>query len=147
MGERTFDLEEAERLLPHLEHWLRAAVESRRKVCEIEGEYAGLVKSIFLTGGRWVDVPHFSRRRREKEEGETCFREAVRAIQDCGCLVKDLAIGLVDFPCRLGDREVYLCWKLGEPSIQFWHNTDEGFAGRKPIDEKLVAQLRRSPPV
>ena len=145
MGERTFDLDEAEKLLPHLEHWLRAAVEGKRKVCEMEREYAGLVKSIVLRGGCLVDVAHVSQQRRDKEEWETRFREAVRAIQNCGCLVKDLEIGLVDFPCRLGDREVYLCWKLGEPSIQFWHNTDEGFAGRKPIDEKLVAQLKRSP--
>lgn len=145
MGERKFDLEEAERLLPHLERWLRKAVEGRRKVCEMEGEYAALVKSIFLAGGRWVDVARFSRRRREKEEWETRLRQAVRAIEDCGCLVKDLKLGLIDFPCRLGDHEVYLCWKLGEPGIQFWHNTGEGFAGRKPIDEKVIAQLKRSP--
>ena len=145
MGQRTFGLEEAERLLPHLERWLRKAVESRRKVCEIECEYKNLVKSIFLAGGRWVDVARFSRRRREKQEWEMRLQRAVRAMEGCGCLVKDLKLGLIDFPSRLGDHEVCLCWRLGEPGIQFWHNTDEGFAGRKPIDEKVIAQLKRSP--
>ncbi|MBI3894800.1 MAG: DUF2203 domain-containing protein [Acidobacteria bacterium] len=144
MGERTFNLEEAEKLLPHLERWLRKAIESKQKVCEIEGQYTDLVRSIFLMGGRLVDVAHFSLRRREKEEEEARLKEAIRAIEDCGCLVKDLDLGLIDFPCRLGDREVYMCWKLGEPCIQFWHDIDEGFAGRKPIDGKVIGQLKRS---
>ena len=147
MGEETFDLEQAEKLLPRLERLLRIALESRRLVSEVEQEYASLVKSICLTGGRSVDVAHFSRRKQEKEEGDTRLQESVREIEQHGCVLKDLDIGLLDFPCRVGDREAYLCWRLGEPSIQFWHGTDEGFAGRKPIDEQFLAQLKRPRPV
>jgi len=49
--------------------------------------------------------------------------------------VKDLDIGLVDFPTLFRGAEVYLCWRLGEPAIQFWHGVDEGFAKRKAIDQ------------
>lgn len=147
MAEETFDLEQAEKLLPRLEHLLRNAMGARRLVSEIEMEYASLVKNICLTGGRSVDVAHYSRRKREKEEGDVRLREAVREIEQHGCILKDLDIGLLDFPCRVGEREVYLCWRLGEPSVQFWHATDEGFAGRKPIDEKFLAQLKRPRPV
>jgi len=58
----------------------------------------------------------------------------VAQLQDLGCLVKDLDTGLVDFPALFRGQEVYLCWKLGEPSIEFWHGVDEGFRGRKAID-------------
>ena len=147
MAEEKFDLEQAEKFLPRLEYLLRNAAEARKRVSEIEEEYGCLVKSIFRSGGRSVDIPHFSRRKKEKEEWEGCLRRSVQEIEGHGCLLKDLDTGLVDFPCRVGDREVYLCWRLGEPAIQFWHGTDEGFAGRKPIDEQFVAQLKRPRPV
>jgi hypothetical protein len=49
-------------------------------------------------------------------------------------VVKDLDIGLIDFPTLFHGVEVYLCWKLDEPAIEFWHGVDEGFRGRKAID-------------
>lgn len=56
-------------------------------------------------------------------------------IEATGCILRDLDLGLVDFPFRArGGSTVYLCWKLGEPAIRFWHGTDEGFAGRKSLD-------------
>lgn len=55
-------------------------------------------------------------------------------IQDMGIEVKDLTIGLVDFPALHEDRIVYLCWKYGEECVQFWHELEAGFAGRQQID-------------
>jgi hypothetical protein len=57
------------------------------------------------------------------------------SIQEIGCLVKDLDIGLLDFPTLYRGREVYLCWRLGEQRIEHWHGVDEGFRGRKPVDD------------
>ena len=51
-----------------------------------------------------------------------------------GVHIKDLNIGLMDFPCLHGGREVFLCWKFGEPRVEFWHEIESGFAGRQPID-------------
>jgi hypothetical protein len=48
-------------------------------------------------------------------------------------LVKDIDVGLVDFPVRRGDETVLLCWKVGEDRIRFWHGLEEGYAGRKPL--------------
>ena len=62
-------------------------------------------------------------------------------LQDLGCLVKDLDIGLVDFPTLFRGQEVYLCWKVGEPSIEFWHGMNEGFGGRKAIDRDFCDHL------
>lgn len=55
-------------------------------------------------------------------------------INDMGIEVKDLTIGLIDFPALYEDRVVYLCWKYDEDSVQFWHELETGFSGRKRID-------------
>jgi len=147
MPEEIFDLKLAQEMLPRLESLLRNAVESKRRIAEFEQQYASLVKDIFLSGGRAVDLSAFSQHKQEKEDGERILQQTVREIELLGCVIKDLGTGLVDFPCRMGDREACLCWRLGEPSIGFWHTPDEGFAGRRPIDENFVAQLKRPRPV
>ena len=56
-----------------------------------------------------------------------------RELHDLGVRVGDASLGVVDFPCEIGGRLVYLCWQLGEPAVQHWHEPDAGFAGRQPI--------------
>ena len=60
--------------------------------------------------------------------------EILHRLQDMEIEVKDLASGLIDFPALRDGTVVYLCWKHGEGSIQFWHEIEAGFAGRQPID-------------
>jgi hypothetical protein len=60
--------------------------------------------------------------------------ECVEAIDAAGVQVKDLDAGLLDFPALREGREILLCWRVGEGEIGYWHGTDEGFAGRKPLD-------------
>ncbi len=59
----------------------------------------------------------------------------VDALNDVGCLIKDMDEGIVDWYASRGDRDVLLCWKLGEKEVAFWHDPDTGFAGRRPISE------------
>jgi hypothetical protein len=54
-------------------------------------------------------------------------------IESLGCVVKDIDLGLVDFPAMLDDEPIYICWKLGEPHVAFYHGIEEGFAQRKPL--------------
>ena len=62
-------------------------------------------------------------------------------VEEIGCILRDVDAGLVDFPARVrGGRTVFLCWRLGEPAIAFWHGTGEGFAGRKPLAELPLDQ-------
>ena len=103
-----------------------------------------MLERIILAGGSHVDQEHFAGTKKAKEESGSRLREVVEEIEGLGCLVKDLDIGLVDFPCRVGERELYLCWKRGEPHIQFWHSVEEGFAGRKPLDDTMIRQMPRS---
>jgi hypothetical protein len=62
--------------------------------------------------------------------------EAIRELDSRGVLIKDLDQGLIDFPhLRENGEEVYLCWKLGEDDIGYWHRIPDGFAGRNGIEE------------
>jgi hypothetical protein len=59
-------------------------------------------------------------------------------LESLGIQLKDRRIGLIDFPSELDGRRVLLCWRLGESSVQFWHDEDAGFAGRRPLSPTLV---------
>lgn len=59
-------------------------------------------------------------------------------LEAIGIQLKDRRVGLIDFPSELDGRPVLLCWQLGEPSVQFWHDADSGFAGRQPLSPTLV---------
>lgn len=63
------------------------------------------------------------------------LEKEIQKLEDLGCVLKDMKSGLIDFPAvRLGKR-VWLCWKLGEERVTYWHGLHEGYAGRKMVDE------------
>ncbi len=88
-----------------------------------------------LLGGVLVDRTRAFEIRNRRESALSRVRNAIEQVQGLGCVVKDLEMGLVDFPTLFRGEEVYLCWKLGEDAIGFWHGVDEGFRGRKAIDQ------------
>ena len=131
---RLFTLHEAEELLPSVDRWLRSAIDNRQNASQLDRETTAWLTRISISGGIQVDVNQFSEMKAGRERALERLKQALEQIEKSGCLVKDLDIGLVDFPTLLDGREVYLCWKLGEPRIGFWHHTSEGFQGRKSID-------------
>jgi hypothetical protein len=133
---KLFSLTEAERLRVQLEPILIEAMDARRKMVEEEKKLAALAERIQLAGGMQVPYEKAARWRAARNKFEESVRDALDRIQSTGCVVKDLDVGLLDFPSRIDNKEVFLCWKLGEDRIRFYHAQDEGFAGRKPIDPR-----------
>jgi hypothetical protein len=138
MVERTFTLDEAQSLLPVLESLLRTAISAKKLIEQTDAELQALHHRIFLNGGMFLEVVPLARRRAERVKAEQRAKDAVAEIDSIGVQVKDLDIGLLDFPCVVEGQTVLLCWKLGEKSITHWHGTQEGFAGRKPIDQRIA---------
>jgi hypothetical protein len=138
MSDRTFTLDEAQSLLPVLESLLRTAINGKKLIEEVEAEMQALQHRIFLNGGTHVDIVPVARRKAERAKAEQRAKDAIAEIDSIGVQVKDLDIGLLDFPCEVDGHVVLLCWKMGESSITHWHGTDEGFAGRKRIDERIA---------
>jgi hypothetical protein len=138
MPDRTFTLDEAQSLLSVLESLLRTAIDCKNLIEAVDAEQQELNHRIFLNGGTLVDVVQVARRKAERMKAEQRAKDAVAEIDSIGVQVKDLDVGLLDFPCEVEGRVVLLCWKLGEKTITHWHGTEEGFAGRKPIDERIM---------
>jgi hypothetical protein len=135
---RRFTHAEAQSFLPELDGLLRSAIDLKAEYDEAEREIQSFQERVMMMGGVVVDRDKAleSRTRRESIAGK--LRAAIEQVQEIGCVIKDLDIGLVDFPTVYQGTEVYLCWKLGEPAIEYWHGVDEGFRGRKPIDQEFL---------
>lgn len=135
MAEKYFNRQEAEELLPMLESSLGQARQQKQNMDTLDRELAEAATRIMMLGGSRPPHAGLARKKAEREQFAARLEEAVDQIQQTGCLVKDLDEGLVDFPSLREGREVYLCWKLGEGRIEYWHGIHEGFAGRKPLSD------------
>jgi hypothetical protein len=133
---RLFTLTEAEKTRRELEPFLLQAMESRKKLVSIENDLDMVSTRIMMMGGMIVPYEKLAALRREHMQLVETMKTAIGRILATGCHVKDLDVGLLDFPALIGDEEVYLCWKLGEDRIRFYHRQDEGFSGRKPLDPR-----------
>lgn len=134
---KTFTLDEAQALLPLVEALLKRAQESKRDAEAVEAQLGALQQQIAATGGMRVDVGRVAKQRADTEMHLQRLRETVSEMDEIGVQVKDLDAGLLDFPCRLEDEIVLLCWRAGEPAIEHWHTMEAGFQGRQPVDERF----------
>jgi hypothetical protein len=139
---RFFTKTEAERLLAEVEPAIGEAIRLKE---QFQGAEMGLQRArhhVTMSGGVQIDRSSFVEMKHRRDSSATGLKAAIDRIHSFGCLLKDLDIGLIDFPTLLRGREVYLCWKLGETGIAFWHGVDEGFGGRKSIDSDFLANHR-----
>ena len=126
---RLFTLEEASALLPVLTPILRVIQENKRHLDELQ-EQLGAFSPVARTNG------HAARSAEIELEIAglvQTLQSDVSDIQKLGVEVKDLDMGLVDFPSMRDERIVYLCWKVDEPEISYWHELDTGIAGRERL--------------
>ncbi len=139
---RYFTLKEAESLIPYVKECLEAAIDAKAVVSEIDVEMQDLSARICMLGGMEIDPDYVAHRRLERSALVKSIEESVNTIQSSGCLVKDLDVGLLDFPALLNGVEVYLCWKLGESRIEWWHSSQEGYSDRR----KIIDEFGYEPP-
>jgi hypothetical protein len=135
---RRFTLWEAERMLPQICDWMREAVAMKLEFDAAEQAVQSLTARITMMGGIVVNRDRAAEDKARREVSGQRLRTILESFEQSGVLVKDLDKGLVDFPTLFRGEEVYLCWKLDEASIQFWHGTHEGFAGRKAINQDFL---------
>jgi hypothetical protein len=130
---KTFTIEQANRTLPLV----------RRIVQDIVDQYARwqeLVKSLdVLAAGPSPDTVQIDRLQRDIQTAARAIDGFVRELNDIGVEMKGFDIGLVDFPGEVDGHAVYLCWRLGEPTVAHWHERDAGFAGRRPLAPTISA--------
>jgi len=143
MAEKYFKREEAEELLPVIEYHLEQARAQSAEMERLSEELSQAAARVMALGGSVPPLGKLAGIKAQREQFLERVKQAVAHIQDTGCILKDLETGLIDFPSFLNGQEVYLCWKLGEEHVDWWHGIHEGFAGRKRLDE---APPDESPP-
>jgi len=127
--EKTFSVNEARAALPYLRRLLTTLREQREALATLNPAVSRARKRADQNGG----TPY----------GELflkhafTFAETLEQIESTGVIVKDFSVGLIDFPHEHDGRIVYLCWKLGEDDLAWWHEVDDGYAGRRRIEESF----------
>lgn len=136
---RYFTLREARAALPGVSRDIRDAVQAKTRYQEADNALQALGQRILMRGGVLVDTAAAGAWKTQRDSGAQTLKTTLGRIEDLGVLVKDLDVGLIDFPTLYRGQEVYLCYRMDESDIDFWHGIQEGFAGRRLIDGEFLS--------
>jgi hypothetical protein len=125
---KTFTLDEANALLPRLRPLVTEMRELKTKLDGMQDDVAK-ARGVASGNGNVRDRSALQR----AEEMTARLTELMEQVNDLGCEIKGIDEGLIDFPAERDGQPVYLCWRLGEDVIAFFHGIDSGFAGRQPL--------------
>jgi hypothetical protein len=123
---RIYTPQDANNTLPEVSKKFNDILCQKNHVLELHEE---LQRTLELNS----DLEEFIKKKQELNVAVTALYRAIEGLESMGIVIKSVEEGLVDFPCKRFDKEVWLCWKLGESEIKFWHTKEEGFLGRKPL--------------
>ena len=127
MRAKYFTPEEADQLIPEVEKRIREVTIASEAVSHLTEDLSRSVEED-------LEMLEFMEVKKRLNKAMTEMHRSVEYLEDLGCTVKDLEHGLVDFPARRFGEEVWLCWRVGETKISYWHGKREGFAMRKPLE-------------
>jgi hypothetical protein len=131
---RHFTRDEAESLIPRLAELVLQLQECRHEYDHHETEVAELTATM-RGNGHMLEGP-LKNAQAGLERAAAEVNRIVEQVHEMGCELKGIEEGLIDFRTEMDGREVYLCWKLGEDAIAWWHEIDTGFAGRQPLGRR-----------
>ena len=131
---KWFSPERANALIPKLVPLVDELLAHRRELAIKLLEADPALRGLPVSGPQRIAGPHSPFGTPKFGDLKSEIVRLIHRIESFGCIVKDIDLGLLDFPSRREDVPVYLCWKKGETEVMFWHSVDEGFRDRKPID-------------
>jgi len=123
--------------LAEVERALRDALFHKAEYQKADDQIEQTLNRIRSSGGSRVNPGPLLELRSTRDTSAVALKGALERIEEAGAMIKDLDIGLIDFLAQYRGQDVCLCWKLGETRIAFWHGMEEGFRGRKPIDDEF----------
>jgi len=129
-----FTTNDANQILPEVIKKFENALKKKNKVSKLEQKLQVIIASTNKFD-EYIPI------KQQLNSAITQFYESSEILEKTGVVIKSIDQGLLDFPSKRFDQDVWLCWKYGETEIKFWHDSDSGFLGRKPIDvsdESLV---------
>jgi hypothetical protein len=139
---RYFTLDQARASLASVGDNLRTAVRLKQEHQRAESELEAIHNKVAMMGGMLLNREKFLGHRARLDATAMRLKEILEELDGLGVQIKDLDIGLIDFPTLYHGEEVLLCWKLGEKDIEFWHSLTDGYRGRRPIDDEFLQNHR-----
>jgi hypothetical protein len=133
MAERYFEPKDVDTLIPTLTRVMGRVMRANEQATAIGGRLEAERERIGQAGGGIIDRAAWKADTDQVARLTETVKAGLTEIMGMGGTIKDLALGLVDFPHRRDGRVVNLCWKYGETNVSHWHGRDEGFANRKPL--------------
>jgi hypothetical protein len=127
-----FTPQEASRILPDIKPRLKEIIERKRIADELKNE----IEHYGLVG---FETPELTQKNEELDAVVKDLMSRVSELEDLGVRVRDIDTGLIDFPANRFGNTVYLCWRYGESDIEFWHAENEGFSGRKMLNQQVIS--------
>jgi len=121
--------EQANEILPEIKRRFSKIIDKRNQIIIIQNEINSIIN------GYKSFILFFDKKKELNKIISSLYRE-IEEIEEFDILIKSVDEGLLDFPSKRFNEEVWLCWKIGEEKIRFWHGKDEGFIGRKPLSIK-----------
>jgi hypothetical protein len=128
-------------VLGEVRRLMAEAAGARARQKKAEGDLAAYRRRLIMAGGAYPNKNRMGALQDLAKTNHGMLKRAVDGLVELGVEVKDVEEGLVDFPARYRGRDVYLCYRMGEERIGFWHGVEEGLAGRKEIDAEFLAGL------
>jgi hypothetical protein len=139
---RIYTPQDANKALPEVKRRFNTILSQKNYVVALQEELQKTVESS-------CSLERFIEKKQQLNGEVSNLYKAIEQLEDMGIMIKSVDEGLLDFPSMRFNEEVWLCWKLGETEIKFWHNKEEGFMGRKPLaprgflkEEDDLADLR-----
>ncbi len=136
MTVKHFTVAEANTLIPRL---TKQMVELQALQGTARGKYEEMrdIREVgYRKDGNLIMMTDYQVAKREFDDVVAEANRILASIQELGCRVTDVEVGLIDFPAIIHDEEVYLCWRMDEPVVGYYHGLEEGYAGRRPLSSK-----------
>ena len=127
LSKEYFTIVDAERLLPKIEGILRKTIRINKAL-----DLLGSIE-IEVYDDDYNNLRRITKMNKQFHKLSYEFYAKIENLEDIGCIIKDIDVGILDFYSRYAGKDIFLCWKLGEKKIRFWHEIDSGYEGRKPI--------------
>ena len=132
---KAFTVEEANTLLPHVKVLVEQLQGLQRSIAQTNQQLDECMRKVTSGNGYPIQslkqqIDSLTQHQLQLIEG---FQSAFTQLEELGGLLKDLSVGLIDFYGLREDKLIFLCWKLGEDRIHFWHTLEDGYAGRQPL--------------
>jgi hypothetical protein len=131
---KIYTPQDVNKIIPDIERRIKQLLIQKNHVVSLQEDLQRIIEA----GSPFIE---FFNKKQELNIAVSSLYKSIEQVEERGVMIKSVDEGLLDFPSKRFDEEVWLCWKMGEKEVKFWHKKDEGFAGRKPLSPHGLSRV------